>query len=219
MAEIPYWDTEDGSWDRLYIDYILMPGVWKPTATCERDIDKKKSKGKDGARLTDHGYSPAEVRLEGRLVSREEWEELVQHLPMLHPRTSGGKRKPLPVEHPALALMGINHIYVKRIDAPSVESDGTLVVPIDCYEWVVTPKKKPDKTTSVTPPVTQTGAWDYQGRYVEASEIANRPRPTYLDKDGQVKDMPLDDDWAGMGSPGSTFAMAQIEFTRGGGGT
>jgi len=143
MAQIPFWYDEAGGspWDRLQLGKHVMPGVWSIEATCERDINVKKSKGKDGARMKDRGYQPASITLTGKLSTQEEWEALQRILPELHPRKKGGKRNQITAQHPALALMGLSEIYVKSIKAPTV-ADGVMTLPIEAIEYTAEPKKK-----------------------------------------------------------------------------
>lgn len=144
MAELNFWDEPDGPWDRLQLGNFHMPGAWTVTCECSRDIDVKKSKGKDGAHVQDHGYRPATIHLKGTIWEREQWKLLQTILPELHPRKKGGDRAPLNAEHPALAIMGVHTIYVHKIHAPEIGDKG-LELDIECLEW--TPpkgvKKKP----------------------------------------------------------------------------
>ncbi len=153
MAELPFWDDfkDSSPWDMLALGEHVLPGSWTVDATCERELDVKKSKGKDGGRVKDCGYKAGEITFVGKLggrdleVTREQWREMQRVLEALHPRKKGGPRNPLAASHPALAVMGITTVYIKSIRAPEI-SDGIMTLRIDAMEWVPEPKKAKPKT-------------------------------------------------------------------------
>jgi hypothetical protein len=142
-TQLPYWDDFEGDcWDTLALEGQVLPGVWSIEGECERDIDQKKSGGKDGARLTDKGYKPAEITLKGELSSRAHWRDIQEVLRKLHPRKKGGPSNPISADHPALAVMGIHMIYIKGIRPPEAEG-GKLTLRFTAYEWIKPVAKKP----------------------------------------------------------------------------
>lgn len=179
MADLGYWDDPDGPWDRLYLGGVAMPGAWKVEADCERDIEVKKSKGSDGANTTDHGYTPASITLVGTLWTAKQWVALQKVLPNLHPRQKGGPRHPVVAVHPALAVMNISTIYVKRMGAPSVGDRGECEFRIECVEWnkpkKVDKKKKPPPTCSSE----QQEAAQHSGDFKETPEGPSGPYDPY----------------------------------------
>jgi hypothetical protein len=149
-ARIPWWyeDDDEHVWDRLQLGKHVMPGIWKVSCVCARDIDKKKGKGKDGAKIKDRGYDAAEVSFVGKLESKDDWQALQQILPDIHPRKKGGKRKDMTAAHPSLAVMGVTRIYVKSIKAPEIE-DGIMEMTIEAIEFIPSPPKKIDDFPTV----------------------------------------------------------------------
>jgi hypothetical protein len=161
MANLAYWDDGSGAWDTLKLGDIVMPGIWRVECDCERNMDKKKPKGADCARLADHGYEPAELTLHGEIIGVEQWKALQAAVPKLHPRQKGGPRSPVRAEHPALALMGVHTIYIRAFRAPQIKG-GKLDFSIRALEWVAEPKKKKEKPAAVTSANVEGTGWNFQ---------------------------------------------------------
>lgn len=154
MPAIPHWDDPDAPWDKLTLGVHVMPGVWEINGgECVRQIDEKKGKDLDHARIRDMGLKPPRLQARGRLVSREDWEQLQRVLPDMHPRKPGGIKQPLKIYHPAAALLGITTVYVDRIRPPEI-NNGVLELAIDMIEWSDEPKKT--KVRPKPPPPTDT---------------------------------------------------------------
>lgn len=137
---LAHWDEQDAPWDKLQLGTHVMPGIWEITSgQCERQVDHKKTKNKDGARIKDLGLLPPRFSARGKLCSREDWTKLQQIMPDIHPKKKGGIKFPLAIFHPAVALLGVAQIYVERVRAPEVR-DGILEIQIDMIEWTAEPK-------------------------------------------------------------------------------
>jgi hypothetical protein len=132
---LAYWDDEDAAWDLLYLNEQLMPGVWEiVSGECSRQVDHKKTKDKDGAKIRDLGLLPARFTAKGQIVTREDWRALQAMLPIINPRTPGKERSPLTIYHPAITLIGVQIVYVEKLRVPEVKK-GILEVQIDLLEW------------------------------------------------------------------------------------
>jgi len=138
---VAYWETDPDEWDRLGLGTSSLPGVWKVTGSVSRDVEVKKSKGKDGARTTDHGYVPAKVTMVGRFVSLEAWALMQLLIAELHPPRMGLPRQPLQIRHPATQFLGIDTVYIESIALPELD-DGILQLTIEAVEWRPLPKPK-----------------------------------------------------------------------------
>jgi hypothetical protein len=144
MGGLAFFDDVDGSWDRMQIGPRVMPGVWEVVSgECARQVDHKKTKGKDGARIKDLGVLPGRFQLKGRMCTEADWDVLQDVIPEINPKKKGGLRNPVTIFHPAVALLGITTIYVERIRPPEV-SHGILTITMDVIEWTKSPK--PTKT-------------------------------------------------------------------------
>jgi hypothetical protein len=137
---LDYWDDLEAGWDSLWIDNKLMPGVWQITSgECARQVDHKKTKGKDGARIRDQGMLPSRFSAKGQLVSREDWIAMQGLIAEINPRKTGKMKKPLAVYHPAIAFLGVGTIYVERVRVPEIRQ-GICEISLDMIEWTDTPK-------------------------------------------------------------------------------
>ncbi|MHA1572453.1 MAG: hypothetical protein ACTSX8_00510 [Alphaproteobacteria bacterium] len=145
MAALAFWDERTGAlteWDLL----ILAGEVWPGIVTIDgqgvsRQIDVKKPKGGDQARLTDEGYRNGKFKATLEIWERAQWEELQRLLPLIHPRRKGGARTPLQIIHPAPNLLGIDNVYITRM--PIIRLDRRSLigeVVIECIEWTEAPK-------------------------------------------------------------------------------
>lgn len=140
-SQLAWWGHPSGPWDFLTIGSIAMPGVWEITSgECARQVDHKKTKGKDGARIKDMGLLPARFTAVGKIITEKEWIELQAVIPEISPRRKGGLRTPFTIFHPAVALLGVNTIYVERVRVPEVKAD-ILEIQIEMIEWTETPKQ------------------------------------------------------------------------------
>lgn len=143
-----HWDDADAPWDKLRLGIHSMPGIWEITSgECARQVDHKKTKGKDGARIKDLGLLPPRFSARGKMCSHGDWLLLQQVMPDIHPKKKGGIKFPLAIFHPAVALLGVTQIYVERVRAPEIK-DGILEIQIDMIEWTAEPKET--KTTNKT---------------------------------------------------------------------
>ena len=146
---IPHWSIDPDVWDRLRIGSFVLPGVWRVTYTLERDIDRKKAGGVDGARIKDKGYKATELTFLGQLVELAEWEEMQRIFPYLHPRRKGASREAFQVDHPGTRIAGIASVYIVAIEAPELDHDKILNLSIKAIEYVPVPKKVAPSTGQV----------------------------------------------------------------------
>ena len=169
----------------------VMPGVWEITGgEFAREIDTKKTKGKDKAILIDLGLRPPRMSARGRLCSQADWDMLQDVMPDIHPKKAGGVKFPLNIFHPSLALLGISQVYVERIRPPEIK-DGILEIQIDFIEWTEQPKAS--KTKKPAPAATDQdvaimtaqlrGAGKYHTNVLQAANISYEPQAKTIDDD------------------------------------
>jgi hypothetical protein len=157
MAALPHWEDEGQPWDKLILGDNVMPGVWTVTnGVAELQIDSKKSKGNDKARIKPLGLLPPKIQAKGQIVSREDWEALQKIMPDLQPRKPGGPKFALKIYHPAAAIIGLTSVIVERFRAPEI-NNGVCEITIELVDWTEEPKKvnfqKPKVATSEGDPV------------------------------------------------------------------
>lgn len=169
MSGLLHWDDASAPWDKLLLGPHTMPGVWEITSgECARQVDHKKTKDKDGARIKDLGLLPPRFSARGRMVTQKDWDALQNLMPDINPRKKGGPKFPLTIFHPAIALLGVNTIYVERIRPPELK-DGVLEIQIDMIEFVSEPKA----TKIVKKPAAPSG---YIGTDEDAAMLAAQNR-------------------------------------------
>lgn len=132
-APIPWWYDADDPWDDLFIDKKKMPGIWEViNGETVRDIDKKKAKATDAAKLTDLGNSPAKFSAIGRIYTRRDWVELQERIPKILP-DHGKEKRAVSIYHPAIALLGVLEVYITRATSPLVKN-GIMEMTIEFTE-------------------------------------------------------------------------------------
>lgn len=193
---LAHWESEGAPWDRLQLGTFVMPGVWEITGgECARQVDHKKTKDKDGARIKDLGLLPPRFTARGRMVSAEDWESLQQILPDINPRKKGGPKYPLSIFHPAVAVLGVSTIYVERIRPPEIH-DGILEISIDMIEFA-----EPKPTNISKKPATPSG---YIGTDEDAAILAAQNRNWGLRRAGILAGSPAGGAFEDAGSPNQT---------------
>lgn len=141
MAGLPHWEDEGAPWDKLILGDNVMPGVWSVVnGQAELEIDTKKTKDKDRARVRPLGLLPPKIQAKGQLVSREDWEALQRIMPDIQPKKPGGPKFALKIYHPAAALIGLTNVIVERVRSPEI-NNGVLEITLDLIDWTEQPKK------------------------------------------------------------------------------
>jgi hypothetical protein len=146
VSTVPFFiDPEIGNslWDNLFLGGADWPGVWKVDVTKSRSVTKVKVKGKDGVTTTDEGYDGAVLKATGILWLAEQFDDLQTLLPNFDPRQPGVIRTPLDIYTPVTALLGVDSVYLEKINI-SPPATGILTVSLDLSEWF------PNTKTTVT---------------------------------------------------------------------
>jgi hypothetical protein len=151
---LPHWYDAGSPWDKLVLGDNVMPGVWAiVSGAVELEIDTKKTKGNDKARVKPLGLLPPKIQAKGQIVSREDWEALQKIWPDIQPKKPGGPKFALKIYHPAAAFMGLTTVIVERVRSPEI-NNGICEITLDLIDWTETPKKtnfqKPKVPTSPT---------------------------------------------------------------------
>ena len=121
-------------WDTLYLGGVVWPGIWQVGLSKKRSLDIIKVRRLDGTRTLDNGYFGAEIRAQGRIWTREQFDSLQAILPYFDPQRRGGGRSPLDISHPAAALLGVHQVYIGQIEVPPAQP-GVLLFGLDMVEW------------------------------------------------------------------------------------
>ncbi|MEW5858395.1 MAG: hypothetical protein AB1861_13590 [Cyanobacteriota bacterium] len=157
-AQVPWWySTEEPlSWDMCQLGGEWIPGKVSVSGSgIKRNVDVKKSKGKEGATITDQGADLARFTLTVQVWGEQDWQDYQNLLATINPRAKGSKISPVEVVHPAINLLGVKRIYIDSIGVSMIEK-GILTQELSAIEWV---DKPPSAKTS---PKTKEAAWDEQ---------------------------------------------------------
>ena len=139
---VPYWESDPDVWDTCLLGQIELPGVARVDVKRGLDIDKKKAKGKDRARLTIQGRRPADVTITVRLLGQESFGAMVDILPRLEPKPDAKPESDCwDIAHPVAAMRGVQSVMIEEIEGPQLV-DGILEVKIKCVEFNPPPKPK-----------------------------------------------------------------------------
>lgn len=148
MAAIPYWgddpdegeDPEARSWDFCWLGDDFLPGLSTVKVSDNgREIQKKKSKGKVGATLTDNGVGPATVTITLRIWTSAQYAAWLPIRKRIDPKNPGAIRAPTRIRHPETDEAQIKGVYVTQIEATPPTANGRTYT-ITCTEWFPQPK-------------------------------------------------------------------------------
>lgn len=144
-------------WDTFWIGTRQMPGECNVLngAIAQIEINKKKGKGTDGARLTLAGYDPGEFPVTVEITTAEQWAELQDIVDIYWTIPNKGSTIPqvaVTVYHPNLAWLKIYSAVLKHISpmAPG-KVEGSKMTTLTFQENVAT-KKHRNVTKSAGPP-------------------------------------------------------------------
>lgn len=147
VGTVPYWDARDGTgdlWDLLMLGDSVMPGITRIKSQGRgKDVDAKKSKGSDGAELSDDGIKPTRVTITTKIWTAEQFNELQRILPSITPSKLGAERAAVPALHPQLQLLGITHLYIVRQGTLEIDEMGLGTIEFEAIEWVPKPAETP----------------------------------------------------------------------------
>ena len=117
-ASTPSPFASPGLWDAITIAGVLFLGVATPDGATGNALDVKKSKGRDGGKISDSGAVCAEFTILFRVWDEVTWASWEQVFRAIDPQRIPDRRTPVDVTHPALAQRGITRIYVKKVSLP-----------------------------------------------------------------------------------------------------
>lgn len=137
-------------------DYIALgnssftPGICRVTLKKERDKQKKKPVGSDGARITFHGVDPAEFDVELVIWTPEQLRQLAILWPTLFPRANKGAPPVFDVHHPLFSIHDVKSCQFSGASGPDIGPDRKGVFKMQAVEFIK-PSKKKATSTGVAP--------------------------------------------------------------------
>ncbi len=141
--------TDPDLWDQFALGDQVSPGIipfdgvtgW----TRKREWDVKKTKGADGATITDQGAAPAEGSIKLHLWRHgeapdfiddfEDWEQFQGHIKTVKGNTSSSKLTALSIIHPDINQLGIYAVVVKSVGQLVHEGGGLYSATIELLEY------------------------------------------------------------------------------------
>lgn len=131
------------AWDKVYIGLPTSgqpytPGIAKVRVEKFRDVDKKKSAGSDGARITIHGVEPAQVEIELMIWTPEQFRQLTTLWSALFPAAYKGAPPAYSVQHPAFTsgLYSISTLQFVKLEGPDISPDGRALFRLKAWEFL-----------------------------------------------------------------------------------
>src|SRR5574343_179882 len=187
---IPHWESDPDVWDTCLLGQLELPGVVRVDVKRGLDIDKKKAKGKNRARLTIQGRRPADVTITVRLLSPGDWASMVDVLARIEPKPDAKPESDCwDIAHPVAAARGVQSVMIEEIEGPQLV-DGILEVKIKCVEFNPPPKPKLMKGRRSGGVYGFVGTFQLEdGSYVsaQARQLAGTPGVgTFETKDGRI---------------------------------
>lgn len=95
----------------------------------------QQAKGIETYRILSDGYVPGPVLLRVGIWRIEQWRAFKKYLPQINPKLKENKLKPLLIDHPYLAALGIDQIFINEISTPTESGTwGLHWIDIGCHE-------------------------------------------------------------------------------------
>lgn len=143
---------QKSEWDYVYLGIPstqpYTPGKCEVHVKKDRDFDKKKASGSDGARITLHGIDPAQVEIKLTIWTPEQLRQLANLWPILFPMA--GKNAPVPydVDHPVFRMHNVKSVVFTGGDGPVLSTSGPRlgVFTMKAVEFLQPGKKRATKT-------------------------------------------------------------------------
>ncbi len=129
---------------------LKTPGLATVKCMPQREIDKKKRHGSDGATLTIYGYLPGEVSVTVEIWTDEQWTKFQQLLRFLYnypTKDPQGTQLGIDIHHPEVDLWKIKSVvFVSASSSSKGQAFGSKIWTLKFIENVPPPKKSATRT-------------------------------------------------------------------------
>ncbi len=182
----PFWGLNDAGvssnqgpkfatdpWDTFWLGKRQFPGecTLVPGDVSQLEVNTKKGKGQDGARITLAGFESGKFRVDVQIATPEQWEELQDIVDVYwrNPgKTSNLSQVSLSVYHPGLAFVKIYTAVLYGVSPPvDAKLEGAKMVTFS-FRWAPYLPQKKNVTKSSGPPAEA-------GPKPLASKLPNKP--------------------------------------------
>ena len=175
IAGIPFWgdgSEEDADpaapysshpWDIAVLGGLRLPGIcdYKPTGVAGIEIDKKKTKGSHGAKITILGYDPRTFDITCEVWTAAQWkvvQDVVRHLWKGATATAADEANAsISVYYPGLRLVGIGTAIIAGVTPPVKGSfESSRIIAFHMHERVTSKgsvTKSPTGSVTVVQPL------------------------------------------------------------------
>lgn len=170
---------ENGApWDSIVLGGVRFDGVVEVTGTpWKKKHDHRRARGRNGARSVATGWDLGEWTIKLTAWEDRDIAQLGELIDAVTRRGEGQDATALAIEHPAIAVAGVNQVLLEEADAPEI--DGTKIT------WSAKVKEfrppAPRVVTATPGPAAQQGERDgWAGVEADgfgAVEVPLRPRP------------------------------------------
>jgi len=173
------------AWNTVLIGGILpTPGLAEVDCKKSRDLDKKKSKGSDGARITISGYEPAIIAITITIWTPDQLDELIGLWDQIQPKPGKAKKDAsgkfiypsFDVRHPTFSIHGVKSIQIKDgvgLDKGDIKNSRKFV--INAIEYTPAPVLKKNATATTVQALTT--VFDPIGGAAQAATATLFPKP------------------------------------------
>lgn len=176
------WDTNPELWDRLSLNDREFLGLATIDVDRSNKWQTKAAKGSHGAERTFGGVELAKVRIEYRVWTSEQYDELLTELlPIIEPEPTKAKRDAIRVAHAVATARKLSAITIDSIAGPKRAEPGVFALYIDATEHLPPQSKNALGTASGTgKPKSPCQALEEQYRANRAAASAARAKAAEL---------------------------------------
>jgi hypothetical protein len=130
------WNPIQDPVDRCYLGGYATPGLLEVAgAGSPRKWDEQAGYAMSGAILIYRGIGLSHFTLTFRLYNLTHWQQWNEIRPILLRPPMGKVSRALDVDHPVLNEVGITHLVIEDVTAPSQVEDGVWEIVVSCIEW------------------------------------------------------------------------------------
>lgn len=117
---------------RYAVDRQRVKGLTKDE---NKNLARQEAQGVESHRIVSEGYMPGPVSLKCFIWRPDQWQAWLKYLPTLNPKIQANKLRPFFIDHPFLAALGINQIFINEIGTPEETGTyGLFTFEIGAYE-------------------------------------------------------------------------------------
>lgn len=179
MGGVPSWIEDPDLWDEIYIGdaYFDETNVDIEGTPFGNEFDVKKSKGSDGASITDQGYRPWQPKVSVLLWTQFHWEQYQVLLALYQPQPGKKGTKVVRFQHPIFDLYKKNRFKIEFIYPLKHQGAGKWLMQLDIVEYFEVPKPKPKPKPNGDEAAPEGSRRERIGLEYELNKPSAKPKP------------------------------------------